>query len=223
MDYVKGCDITVLTKYNLKKVEDGRIRIADSLSTVLSYEKLSSMLTEAKKNFVDCNGKTIKDMPTSEIFIMIKKINKQKYIIGLSVMKRIAGAPSEKKGIERWFEESRDRVVEDLRFFADGFEKEKAYFDESMISHFKSSVGSGQIGTAEYQDRIISRIKSKNILGITVTATSLFILNIIIWGVLFKNIAIGICFALCFSGSYTMITYRAKTEEKELSKTEIES
>ena len=90
MDYVKGCDITVLTKYNLKKVEDGRIRIADSLSTVLSYEKLSSMLTEAKKNFVDCNGKTIKDMPTSEIFIMIKKINKQKYIIGLSVMKRIA-------------------------------------------------------------------------------------------------------------------------------------
>ena len=82
MDYVKGCDITVLTKYNLKKVADGRIRIADGLKNDLSYEKLSGMLQEAKMSFVDCNGKTIKDMPTSEIFIMIKKIDRQKYIIG---------------------------------------------------------------------------------------------------------------------------------------------
>lgn len=216
MDYVFSCDITVLSKYNLKKIADGRIRIADGLKNELSYEKLSDMLAEAKTPFTDCNGKTIKDMPTSEIFIMIKKINKQKHIIGLAVMKRIAGTPSEKKGIERWFEESRDKVVEEKRFFADGFEKEETYFDESIISHYKSSVGSGQIGTAEYQDKIISRIKSRNILGITVTGTSLFILNIIIWGLLFKNFALGLCFAICFTGSFAMVTSKAKTEEKDL-------
>lgn len=215
MDYVIGCDITVLSRSVLKKVSDGRIRIADGLESELSYENLSNMFKEAKTSFVNCDGKTIKDMPTSEIFIIIKKINKQKTLIGLSVMKRIAGAPSEKKGIARWFEESRDKVVEERSFFADGFEKEKDYFDNSILSHYKASVGSGQIGTAEYKDKIVSRVKSRNILGITVTGTTLFILNILIWGLVFKNFALGICFAICFTGSFAMITNKAETEEKE--------
>ena len=118
MDYVKGCDINVLSKYYLKKISEGRIEIAENLRNVLSYEVLSNMLAEAKVDFTDCNGKELKGMPTAEIFIMTKKINKVKTIIGLSSIKRIAGEPSDKKGIEAWFESSRDTKIEDKRFFA---------------------------------------------------------------------------------------------------------
>ena len=97
MDYVKGCDINVLSKFYLKRIADGRIEIAENLRDVLSYEVLSDMLVEAKTSFVDSNGKTIKDMPSAEIFFMTKKIDKKKILIGLSVIKRIAGEPC--KGI----------------------------------------------------------------------------------------------------------------------------
>ena len=216
MDYVKGCDINVLSKYYLKRISEGRIEIAESLRNVLSYEVLSDMLAEAKVDFTDINGKVLKGMPTAEIFIMTKKIGKVKTIIGLSSIKRIAGAPSEKKGIEAWFESARDTKIEDKRFFAEGFEKEMAYFDQSMIEHFKSSVGSGQIKEAEYRDKIISRIKGKKVLGYYISSTALFIAMIIVWGLIFKNFAIGICFALCFVGSFTIVTNKTKTEEKTL-------
>ena len=98
---------------------------------------------------------------------------------------------------------------------AEGFEKEMEYFDHSMIDHFRNSVGSGQANEAEYQDKIISRVKYKKVLGITVTRFALFITMLILWSVAFKNIALGICFAICFVGSFTMITNKSKSEEKE--------
>ena len=70
MDYVKGIDIFGLSRFNLKKIADGRIAIADGLRDVLSYDVLSNMLAEAKIDFVDGHGKTIKDLPNSEIFVM---------------------------------------------------------------------------------------------------------------------------------------------------------
>ncbi len=222
MEYVKGCDIFGLSKYTLKKIINGKVEIVDNLKNELSYEVLSNMLAEAKTDFVDCNGKTIKGMPQAEIFVMTKKIDKKKYIIGLSCIKRIAGEPSEKTGIASWFEESRDKAVEEKRFFADGFEKEQAYFDHSMIDHFKNSVGSGQLKEAEYLDKVITRVKGKKVLGVFISSTLLFISMIILWGVIFNNFAIGLCFALCFVGSFTMVTTKAKTEEKDLVKAEIE-
>ena len=101
MDYVKGCDIFCLSRFSLRRIESGKIEIIESLKDVLSYEVLRDMLAEAKKDFVNSNGKTIKDMPSAEIFVMTKKIDKKKYIIGLSCIKRIAGEPSEKTGIAR--------------------------------------------------------------------------------------------------------------------------
>ena len=145
MDYVKGCDINVLSRFALKRIADGKIEIYEGLRDVLSYEILSNMLAEAKKNFVDSYGKEIKDYPAAEIFVMTKKINKKKTIIGLSCIKRIAGEPSDKTGIARWFESSTTKAFEDKRIFAEGFEKEEAYFDHSMLDHLKNSVGSGQI------------------------------------------------------------------------------
>ena len=152
---------------------------------------------------------------------MTKKIDKKKYIIGLTEIKRIAGAPSDKTGIERWFEESTDRYVEGRRFFAEGLEKELAYFDHSMIEHLRSSVGSGQVKEAEYQDKIISRVATKKILGITVTRTALFIAMIILWGIAFKNLALGLCFAICFVGSFTIVTNKAMSEQKDLADAEV--
>ncbi|MBR3278210.1 MAG: hypothetical protein IKG01_04760 [Lachnospiraceae bacterium] len=220
MDYVKGCDISVLSKSILKRIADGRIVIADGLIDVLNYDVLSGMLAEAKIDFVNGNGKTIKDLPSGEIFVMTKKIDKVKTIIGLSFIKRIAGAPSDKKGIDAWFEESRDKKIEDRRFFAEGFEKEMEYFDQSMISHFKDSVGWGQIGEAEYQDKIVSRGPGKKVLGVVISHTLFFLLMIIIWGLIFKNLAIGICFALCFAGSFAVVTNKTKAEEKTLADAE---
>ena len=215
MDYVKGIDIFGLSNFYLKRIADGRIMIAESLRNDLSYEVLSNMLTEAKVNFTDGNGKVIKGMPTAEIFVMTKKIDKKKYIIGVSVIKRIAGEPSGKTGPESWFEASPDKAVEDRRFFAEGFEKEMEAFDHYMIDHFKNSVSSGQIREAEYADKIISRAPGKKILGIYLSSTALFIAMVIIWGLIFKNFAIGICFALCFTGSFALVTNKTKAEEKE--------
>ena len=214
MDYVKGIDIFGLSRFNLKKIADGRIAIADGLRDVLSYEVLSNMLAEAKVDFVDGHGKTIKDLPNSEIFVMTKKIGKKKTIIGVSVIKRIAGEPSGKTGPAAWFEASSDKAVEDKRFFADGFEKEMEAFDHYMLDHFKNSVGSGQIKEAEYGDKIISKAQGKKILGYYLSSTAMFIAMAIIWGIIFKNFAIGICFALCFAGSLAVITNKTKAEEK---------
>ena len=219
MDYVKGCDIFGLSNFNLKRIANGKIEIEESLQNVLSYEVLSDMLAEAKVNFTDGNGKIIKGMPTAEIFVMTKKIDRKKYIIGVSVIKRIAGEPSGKTGPDAWFESSRDSVIEDKRFFAQGFEKEMEMFDQHMIEHFKSAIGSGQIREAEYQNKIISRAPGKKVLGIYLSSTAIFIAMIIVWGLIFKNFALGICFALCFTSCFAIVTNKTKSEEKALSQT----
>lgn len=221
MEYVKGCDIFVLSKYNIKKIADGRIAIADGLKNDLSYEVLSEMFEEARVFFTDGRGKTVRDMPSAEIFVMTKKIDKKKYIIGVSCIKRIAGEPSGKTGAASWFESSTDKAVEVKRFFAEGFEKEMEIFDQSMIDHFKSSVGSGQICEAEYQDKIVSKLKSKSIFGIVMTDTVFFIAMVIIWGLVFKNFALGICFALCFTSCFTVVTGKTKSVSKVEDKAEL--
>lgn len=218
MEYVRGTDINTLSKFWLKRVADGRIEIHESLRDVLSYEVLSSMLAEAKQSFVTAEGKVIKDMPQAEIYFMTKKINKKKYLIGLSEIRRIAGTPSDKKGLERWFEDSRDRFEEGRRFFAEGLDKELAYFDHSMIGHLRSRVGSGQAHEAEYRDKLISRVEYKKVLGINITRFALFIAMLILWSVVFKNVGLGLCFAICFIGSFTVVTNKSQSEEKVLAK-----
>ena len=218
MEYIRGTDINTLSKFWLKRVADGRIEIHESLRDVLSYEVLSNMLTEAKQSFVTSESKVIKDMPQAEIYFMTKKINKKMYLIGLSEIRRIAGTPSDKKGIERWLEDSRDRFEEGRRFFAEGLDKELAYFDHSMIEHLRSSVGSGQAHEAEYQDKLISRVEYKKVLGINITRFALFIAMLILWSVVFKNVGLGLCFAICFIGSFTVVTNKSQSEEKALAK-----
>ena len=217
MDYVKGCDFYSLSKYSLKKIGSGKISIIEGLEDVLSYESLSRMFDEAKVDFTDAGGKQIKGMPSAVVFFFTKKIEGKKYIIGLTRLKRTAGEPSGKTGIAKVFGESEDLVSEDFRVFADGFEKEEDYFDHCVIDHLRNEVGAGQIGTAEYHDKVINRVKSKKVLGMTLSYTALFIAMIIIWGLVFDNFALGFCFALCMVGSFTMVTSKSKTETADAS------
>ena len=87
-----------------------------------------------------------------------------------------------------------------------------------MIDHLRNSVGSGQAHEAEYQDKLISRVKYKKILGINITRFSLFIAMPILWNVVFKNVGLGLCFAICFVGSFTIVTNKSQSEEKDLAK-----
>ena len=211
MDYVKGCDVTSLSNFRLKRIASGKLKIVDGLKDVLSYEILSDMLAEAKKDFVTGAGKTVKGLPSSEIFLLTKKIDRQNYIIGLSEMKRIAGEPTGTKGLEAFFEASPDTVVEKKRMIAGGFDKEAEYLDHIIIEHYRNEVGSGQFAQAEYQDMVITRVKTKKILGITISQTAFFILMLAFWGLVFKNFALGLCFAICFVGSFTIITNKSKS------------
>lgn len=106
MGYVKGCDVTVLSKYMLKKFENGKIEIVDELKEILSIEQLREMFETSRKNFIDYNGKEVKGQPSGYIFVMFKKINKQKYLLGFAKIKRVAGEPSGKTGLAKAFENS---------------------------------------------------------------------------------------------------------------------
>ena len=93
MEYVRGTDIYTLSRFSLKRIAAGKLEIHESLRSVLSYEILSGLLEESKTDFVDANGKTIKDMPSAQIFVMTKKIDKKKYIIGQIGMTGLATGP----------------------------------------------------------------------------------------------------------------------------------
>ena len=73
MEYVRGTDIYTLSRFSLKRLAAGKLEIHESLRSVLSYEILSGLLEEAKTDFVDANGKTIKDMPSALFFVTTMK------------------------------------------------------------------------------------------------------------------------------------------------------
>lgn len=214
MGYVKGCDVTVLSKYMLKKFENGKIEIVDELKEMLSIEQLREMFETSSKNFIDHSGKEVKGQPSGYIYVIFKNINKQKYLLGLAKIKRIAGEPSGKTGLAKAFENSRDSYILDERIFAPGYEKEEEYFEESVISHLKDSVGMGQVNTAEYGNKIIERAEKKVIFGGLVVGRTIYFLAMwFLWGLIFHNWGLGLCFAFLFLSSFVMITSKTGTKE----------
>ena len=217
MGYVKGCDVTVLSRYMLKKFENGKIEIVDELKEMLSIEQLREMFETSSMNFIDHSGKEVKGQPSGYIFVMFKKINKQKYLLGFAKIKRVAGEPSGNTGLAKAFENSRDSYILDERVFAPGYEKEEEYFDESVIAHLKDNVGMGQVKTAEYGDKIIERAEKKEIVkGLVVGRTVYFLAMWVLWGLIFHNWGVGLCFAFLFLSSFVMITSKSGTKESTL-------
>ena len=214
MGYVKGCDVTVLSKYMFKKFENGKLEIADELKEMLSLDQLREMLETTSKNFIDYSGKEVKGQPSEYIYVIFKKINKQKILLGLATIKRVAGEPSGKTGLAKMFESSRDSYISDEKIFAPGYEKEEEYFEESVIAHLKDSVGMGQVNTAEYGDKIIERTDKKEIAGGLVISRTIYFLSMwFLWGLIFHNWGLGLCFAFLFLSSFVMITSKAGTKE----------
>ena len=214
MGYVKGCDVTVLSKYMFKKFENGKLEIADELKEMLSLDQLREMLETTSKNFIDYSGKEVKGQPSGYIYVIFKKINKQKILLGLATIKRVAGEPSGKTGLAKMFESSRDSYISDEKIFAPGYEKEEEYFEESVIAHLKDSVGMGQVNTAEYGDKIIERTDKKEIAGGLVISRTIYFLSMwFLWGLIFHNWGLGLCFAFLFLSSFVMITSKAGTKE----------
>ncbi len=213
MAYVKGCSFVNVSDYILKKIDNGKIAIADGLKDVLPVMKLHDMVEAGKKNFVNYAGEEVKWTPSSYVFALIKKIDKQKVLLGIAVVKRVAGEPSKKTGIEKWFAGSTDIYVTEDIHFAEGFEAEKEYFDECMLSHYKECVGMGQVKTADYLDKIVMSSETKSFLGSPITKGAYFIIMVILWSVIFKNVGIGICFAFLFTTSFTMITSKSGTKD----------
>ena len=214
MGYVKGCDVTILSKYMFKKFENGKLEIADELKEMLSLDQLREMLETTSKNFIDYSGKEVKGQPSGYIYVIFKKINKQKYLLGLAKFKRVAGEPSGKTGLAKMFESSRDSYISDEKIFAPGYEKEEEYFDESVIAHLKDNVGMGQVNAAEYGDKIIERTDKKEIAGGLVISRTIYFLSMwFLWGLIFHNWGLGLCFAFLFLSSFVMITSKAGTKE----------
>ena len=214
MGYVKGCDVTILSKYMFKKFENGKLEIADELKEMLSLDQLREMLETTSKNFIDYSGKEVKGQPSGYIYVIFKKINKQKILLGLATIKRVAGEPSGKTGLAKMFESSRDSYISDEKIFAPGYEKEEEYFEESVIAHLKDSVGMGQVNTAEYGDKIIERTDKKEIAGGLVISRTIYFLSMwFLWGLIFHNWGLGLCFAFLFLSSFVMITSKAGTKE----------
>lgn len=219
MGYCKGCDVVILSNYILKKFDKGSIVIADSLKDSLTIEKLRESAEALKTDYVDKAGNQHKGVPSGYIYALLKKIDKQKTLLGIVTLRRVAGEPSGKTGIAAWFESSPDSYVAEDRFFAPDFEEESKFFDEAMLNSLKDYVGLGQVKEADYFDKMVIMAEKKSFMGSMITKSAYFIFMAIIWSVVFKNIGVGICFAFLFTMSFTMITSKVdtKTENSDYS------
>ncbi|MBO4864217.1 MAG: hypothetical protein J5517_07615 [Eubacterium sp.] len=216
MGYVKGCDITNLSGYVLKKFDNQKIMIADELSGILSLEHLKEMFEKTKEKYYNGNNEEVKGAPSGTIYVLYKKIDGVKYLLGAVFFRKMPGEAITKKGLAKVFANSTDRYVMEERYFAPGYEKEEEYFDESILSYLKDHVGMGQIKEGEYLDKMVVATDKKNFFGITIGKTLYFIFMLVVWAYVFKSVALGICFAFLFTSSFTMITARTKTKEESV-------
>ena len=214
MGYVKGCELTLLSKYVLNKMDKGKLLMADGLKNQLSQDELKQLFERASANFVNDEGKELKGVQTGVVYAMLKKIDKQRYLIGIAVMKRIDGGPTGKTGIAAWFAETTDTYVMQERYFAPDLPEEEVYFDECVLNNLKEMVSFGQVKEAEYLDKVVVKVEKQKIWGITFTRTAFFLLMVIVWSLIFKNFGLGLCFAFIFLTSFTMITSKSNVKEE---------
>ena len=96
MGYVKGCELVNITNYVMKKIEKGQYVMNSDLQYELSIEELRSMLDKANSYFVTADGTEDKYRTAGQIFMMTKKIDKKRVILGVAAFERVSGEPTEK-------------------------------------------------------------------------------------------------------------------------------
>ena len=97
----KGCSFTQITKYVLKREN------FDAFEALLPKDELIAKMSEVLTPFIDYNGKKSYH-DAGIVYAMYKKVAKQKHLIAIAIIKRVAGEPEKKKGLEALFANSTD-------------------------------------------------------------------------------------------------------------------
>ena len=201
----KGCSFTQISKYVLKRES------FDSFEALLPKEELMAKMQEVLTPFVDSNGKkTYHD--AGIVYAMYKKVAKKKELIAIAILRRIAGEPEQKKGLEALFANSPDTYELTDKFILPEYKEDEEFFDEIVLSHLEDLVGAGQAKEAYFEDTRI--FVKEGIKGMSQVIYNLLIFAgmACLWGTVFKSVALGICFGVCFSSCFGMTTARAKTD-----------
>ena len=211
MEYVKGCDVIVMTGYTTRKFDSGKMVIADGLD--ISVEDFKAMVETANGNFINPQGIEQKGVQAGLVYALFKKVDKQKVMLGYCYIERVGGVPTDKTGLAKMFANSTDTYRLAIRDFVAGFEKEEQYFDDNIVSHLKSCVGLGQVMAAEYGRIDVVRNEKNKVLAIALKL-GYFVFMAIVWSWIFDNIGVGILFGLTMSLSFNTIIGRVKAKEK---------
>lgn len=206
----KGCSFTQITKYVLKREN------FDAFEALLPKDELIAKMSEVLTPFIDYNGKKSYH-DAGIVYAMYKKVAKQKHLIAIAIIKRVAGEPEKKKGLEALFANSTDTYELTEKFILPDFTEDEEFFDEMVLSHLEDIVGSGQAKEAYFED---TRIYVKEgVKGISQTLYNIiiFIGMACLWGTVFDSIGLGMCFGLCFSTCFNLTTARAKTGKDQIS------
>ena len=208
MGYVKGCDIGFLSEKKMSR-ED----FAQGFEPGIPVEQLKAEVRELLKPFVNAEGKEQKYTPGGRAYALYKKIDGQKRLIAVALVRRVAEPkPAGEAGTKTFFGTPTD-VYELAHFYRQpGFEAEATYFEETLLGDMRQAVGSGDVREARWGDWLVRPTERKKFGAIELGRLAYFVGMTALWGVVFKNIGLGICYGLLFSMSFTAITSRARAE-----------
>jgi hypothetical protein len=176
----------------------------------LPKEELMAKMQEMLTPFIDSSGKKSYH-DAGIVYAMYKKVAKNKELIAIAILKRVAGEPEHKKGLEAVFANSPDTYELTEKFVLPQYKEDEAFFDEMILSHLEDIVGAGQAKEAYFEDTRIYLKESVKGMSNMIYNLLIFIGMSILWGTVFNSIALGICFGCCFSTCFHLTTARAKT------------
>ena len=207
----KGCSFSDISKYVLKKES------FDGFEELLPIEELKAKISEMHAPFIDYNGKKDSFHNAGIVYCMYKKIEKRKKMIAIAIVKRVAGMPEKKKGLEAIFSNSPDTYELTEKFILPDFKEDEEFFDEMILSHLEDLVGTGQAKEAYFGDTRIYVTEAVKGISQMLYNIIIFIGMACLWGSIFESIPMGICFGLCFSTCFNMTTARSKTGTDQIS------
>ena len=212
MSYVKGCSGVFFSTYFMKKVLDRKIGLSEGLSMRITPEEIEELFRDVNRNFVNAHGEEEKGKPSGQIMGMVKKVGKTKELIGLAVIRRHAiPDPEESSSLRTFFVNVNEYYATEQLLFDPAYTAEAEYFDEVILDHYKDAIGFGQVIRAEHFDREVHRKERKDSAGVVLGGLGFSLGMFVLWSLIFHNLALGLVFALLFSGSYTVVTMRANS------------
>ena len=208
MGYVKGCDIGFLDEKKISR-ED----FAQGFDAGVPVEQLRQEIREMYVPFVNSEGKEQKYTPCGRVYALYKKIDKVKRLIAVVMVRRVAEPrPANDSGKKTLFAESTDRYELAHFYRQPGFEAEATYFEETLLNDMRQAVGSGDVCEVRWGDWRVRPTEKKKAGWLQLGQLGFFAAMTVIWGTVFKNWGLGICYGLIFSVCYSLITGHSRAE-----------